>query len=134
MIAPVEIISDGDIPLAYLVDPAWQPATTQFLTPDDFPQQMGMIVYGAGAEITPHMHIPVERHIVGTTECILVRQGACEIDIYNDSRDLVASRLLRTGCIILLLRGGHGFRMLEDTVLFEVKQGPFMGNLDKERF
>lgn len=134
MTLPVEIIADGDVPLAYIVSASWQPDATQFLTPDNFSQQMGMIVYQAGESITPHVHIPVERTIVGTTECIMVRKGRCEIDIYNTNREFVASRPLTEGTIILLLGGGHGFRMIEDTVLFEVKQGPYVGMRDKERF
>ena len=35
------------------------------------------------------------------------------------------------GDIVLLLGGAHGFRMLEDTVLFEVKQGPYIPKKDK---
>lgn len=134
MTTPVEIIADGEVPLAYIVSADWQPSATQFLTPDDFTQQMGMIVYRAGESITPHVHVPVERTIVGTTECIVVRQGRCEIDIYNSARVFIASRVLEEGAIILLLGGGHGFRMIEDTVLFEVKQGPYVGMRDKERF
>jgi hypothetical protein len=130
----VEIISDGETPLAYIVNASWRPQATEFLTPDDFSQQMGMIVYGAGEQIVPHVHIPVERQITGTTECIVVREGECEIDIYSADRKFIASRRLQTGTIILLLGGGHGFRMIEDTVLFEVKQGPYVGNRDKERF
>jgi hypothetical protein len=134
MTAPVEIISGPDGPLAYLVDGSWSPAATQFLTPDTFGQQMGMIVYGKGQAITPHVHLPVTRTVEGTTECIIVRSGYCEIDIYDSARNPIATRPLKTGDIILLLGGGHGFRMLEDTVLFEVKQGPYVGNADKERF
>lgn len=134
MNSPVEIIADGNTPLAYIVASGWRPAETQFLTPGDFTQQMGMIVYRAGEAITPHVHIPVERTIVGTTECILVREGRCEVDIYNSQREFIASRALDQGTIILLLGGGHGFRMMEDTVLFEVKQGPYVGMRDKERF
>ena len=134
MTSPVEIISDGSTPLAYIVDAAWAPTATEFLTPGDFTQQMGMIVYGAGEHIIPHVHIPVRREIEGTCECIVVRSGMCEVDIYNSAREFVATRTLTQGTIILLLGGGHGFRMIEDTVLFEVKQGPYVGNRDKERF
>lgn len=131
---PVEIVSDGDIPLAYIVDAGWNPERTTFLTPDHFGQQMGMIVYKAGEEIRPHVHLPVTRQVEGTTECIVVRKGSCEIDIFNSDRKLIAVRNLAQGTIILLLGGGHGFRMKEDTVLFEVKQGPYAGDADKERF
>jgi hypothetical protein len=131
---PVEIISGPDGALAYIVDGNWVPSKTEFLTPDDFGQQMGMIVYGKGEAIIPHVHLPVTRTVEGTTECILVRSGSCDIDIYDAARNPIATRTLKQGDIILLLGGGHGFRMNEDTVLFEVKQGPYVGNADKERF
>ena len=56
------------------------------------------------------------------------------IDIYDDDRQLVATRELQTGDIMLMVGGGHGFRMLEDTVFLEVKQGPYTGLEEKERF
>ena len=131
---PLEIISDGEIPLAYIVDAGWAPERTTFLTPDHFGQQMGVIVYKAGEEIKPHVHLPITRQVEGTTECIIVREGSCEIDIFNSDRKLIAVRSLTQGTIILLLGGGHGFRMNADTILFEVKQGPYAGDADKERF
>jgi hypothetical protein len=55
-------------------------------------------------------------------------------DIYSDERELIASRELCEGDVILLVAGGHGFRMLQDTVLLEIKQGPYTGIEEKERF
>jgi len=52
----------------------------------------------------------------------------------NDDKQLVATRELRTGDLMLMVGGGHGFRMLEDTVFLEVKQGPYIGIDEKERF
>lgn len=134
IVSPIEVISEGERPLMYLIHAEWMPQRTEFLTPDHFGQQMGMIVRGAQERITPHMHLPVTREVHGTTECIVVRKGSCDIDIYDSAKRLLASRRLNTGDIALLLGGGHGFRMSEDTVLFEVKQGPYVGTQDKERF
>lgn len=131
---PVQIISDGDLPLAYIVRAGWMPDKSQFLTPDNFGQQMGMIVYGAGQSIQPHLHLPVVREVHGTTECIVVRKGSCALDIYDRNKRFLSAHELYLGDIVLLLGGGHGFRMREDTVLFEVKQGPYVGMADKERF
>ena len=72
--------------------------------------------------------------MVGTSEVLLLRRGRCEIDIYNDERELVATRELREGDITLMVGGGHGFRMQEDTVFLEIKQGPYTGMDEKERF
>jgi hypothetical protein len=49
-------------------------------------------------------------------------------------KETVATRELREGDILLLVDGGHGFRMLEDTVFVEIKQGPYTGLDEKERF
>ncbi len=131
---PVEIIGKENTPLAYLIRSTWLPTKTEFLTPSHFGQQLGMIVYGAGQEIKPHLHLPVVREVQGTSEVIVVRKGSCLLDIYDPARSLLTTRELHVGDIVLLISGGHGFRMCEDTVLFEVKQGPYVGLADKERF
>lgn len=131
---PVEIIHDGGVAVAYFIDPNWDPNKTTFLTPDHLGQQMGMIVYGAGEHIIPHQHLPITRKVQGTTECILVKKGECYIDLYNKNKELIYTKKMSEGEIVLLLGGAHGFRMIKDTILFEVKQGPYAGEKDKERF
>ena len=130
----VEKIMCGDVPLAYIIRGDLMPSRTTFLTPPQFKQQVGFVVYPAGGEIQRHVHRPLSRHLIGTSEVLIVRRGRCEIDIYNDDRELVATRELREGDIMLMVGGGHGFHMLEDTVFLEVKQGPYTGQDEKERF
>src|SRR5213080_5226101 len=130
----LENITWQGVPLAYIIRGKLNNTQTNFLTPPKFKQQVGFIDYPAGGEIQRHMHRPLERHLVGTSEVLIVRLGRCEIDIYNDERELVATRELGRGDIMLMVGGGHGFRMLEDTVLLEVKQGPYTGIDEKEHF
>ena len=130
----VENIACNGSPLAYIVRAEIDPRETTFVTPGDFKQQVGFIVYDAGTEIPRHVHRPVERRLNETSEVLLVRRGCCEVDIYNNARELVAVRKLHTGDILILVSGGHGFRMLEDTELLEVKQGPYTGLEERERF
>jgi hypothetical protein len=130
----VEKIFSGDQCLAYVIKASFLPERTTFLTPPEYKQQVGYVVYPAGGVIQRHVHRALERHLVGTSEVLVVRQGCCEVDIYNDDRQLVATRELRDGDIMLMVGGGHGFRMLDDTVLLEVKQGPYTGIDEKERF
>ena len=104
------------------------------MTPPEFKQQVGFVVYGLGGVIQRHVHRALERHLVGTSEVLVLQKGRCVMDIYNDQRELVATRELRTGDIMLMVGGGHGFRMLEDTVFLEVKQGPYTGVDEKQRF
>jgi hypothetical protein len=130
----VERIFWKDKCLAYIIRANFLPERTTFLTPNDYKQQVGFIVYPAGGEIQRHVHRPLERHLVGTSEVLIIRQGCCEVDLYNDELQLVATRELKEGDVMLMVGGGHGFRMLDDTVLFEVKQGPYTGVDEKERF
>jgi uncharacterized protein with PhoU and TrkA domain len=130
----VEIISWADQRLAYIIRAELSPQHTTFLTPPEFKQQVGFVVYPRGGEIQRHVHRQIERRLTGTSEVLVIRSGRCEIDIYNDQRELVATRELRAGDVMLMVGGGHGFRMLEDTVFLEVKQGPYTGLDEKERF
>lgn len=120
--------------LAYIIQAGFLPDETTFLTPPDYKQQVGYVVYPAGGVIKRHIHRSLERHIVGTSEVIIVKKGCCLLDVYNDAHELVATRELHVGDLMLMVAGGHGFRMQEDTVLLEIKQGPYTGVDEKEWF
>lgn len=130
----IEHIIDGGRPLAYIIRSSFRPDKTTFLTPPEFKQQVGFVVYKSGGEIPRHMHKPLPRHLVGTSEVIVLQSGRCLLDVYNDRLELVATRELGIGDVMLMVAGGHGFRMLEDTVLLEIKQGPYTGVEEKELF
>jgi quercetin dioxygenase-like cupin family protein len=130
----VEHIDWNGKPLTYIIRREMDPSRTTFLTPPEFKQQVGYVVYPAGGEVPRHLHCDLERHLVGTSEVLIVLRGRCEMDVYNDQRELVATRELREGDLMLMVGGGHGFRMQDDTVFLEVKQGPYTGLEEKERF
>jgi hypothetical protein len=131
---PVEtIVSDGRV-LAYIVRSEMKPARTTFMTPEDLSFQVGFIVYPQNSEIPRHVHKPIQRTLHTTSEVLLVKQGRCEVDFFTDQKQLVTTREMRTGDLLLLVGGGHGFRVFEDTVLLEIKQGPYTGLDEKERF
>lgn len=130
----VEKITDNERLLCILIRASLFPIETTFITPPEFKQQVGFVVYPASGEIARHTHRALERHLIGTSEVLVVKKGHCFIDIYNDARELVATRELWTGDIMLMVAGGHGFRMLEATTFLEIKQGPYTGLDEKERF
>ena len=137
MLAPdhVDRIDDGrGTLLAIVLRATGEPDSTTFVTPHDAGLQLGLIVYPADGEVPRHRHYPIERHLVGTPEVLIVRKGRCRVDLYDDDRRLVATREIGEGDVVVLLSGGHGFHMLEDTVLLEVKQGPYPGRDEKDRF
>ena len=107
---------------------------TTFVTPENLNLQVGFVVYKAGEEVPRHYHNEIERPVSSTSEVINVRVGSCNVQIYDDSQNLVADRRLDVGDIIIFVGGGHGFRMNKDTVLSEVKQGPYIGIDEKTNF
>ena len=130
----VERIEAGGETLAVIVREGYDPRETHFVTPPDFLQQLGFIVYPAESQVPRHDHRLVERAIRGTPECLLIRKGRTEVTLFDRTRTEVCTRTLERGDIILLVAGGHGFRQLEATVFMEIKQGPYPGVEEKERF
>jgi hypothetical protein len=130
----LEVIKASELILCYLIRNSFQPEITEFITPPDEKQQIGFIVYPSGSTISRHTHLPHQRHLRGMAEAIIVRSGQCQIDLYDDQHELIATRDLYVGDVVLLVNGGHGFRIMEDTVLMEIKLGPFLGKEDKELF
>lgn len=128
----MELITSGNKTLAYILRGSVTPEKTSFPTPPELELQVGFVVYPAGGTVRPHRHTSIARTIHNTCEVVLVKKGKCDIDLYADDRQLVATRELVMGDLIILVSGGHGFRMTEDTVLLEIKQGPYYGTSEKE--
>ncbi len=129
----VRVVADGQL-LAYIIPSSLQPEKTVFFTEPELKQQVGFVVYPRGGTIVRHVHKRIQRQLVGTSEVLLIRSGQCEVDIYTNERVLVSSHTLSAGDLLLMVDGGHGFRMTEDTVFLEIKQGPYLGVDEKERF
>ena len=130
----VEIIKDGDLILSMIIRASVTPEKTTFITPDEFYQQAGFIVYEKGGYIKAHIHLPIERYLNGTPETLFVRKGKLLASIYNAKHECKGEFVLNTGDVIMLVNGGHGFTVLEDTILLEIKQGPYTGLVEKEHF
>ncbi len=106
----------------------------QFLTPGEFSQQLGYMRHPKGRMIEPHIHNDIPRTINITQEVLVIRRGALRVDFYDEKQAYLESRKLFAGDIILLSAGGHGFEVLEDLEMIEIKQGPYVGNAEKTRF
>ena len=128
-----KIVSDDQV-LCYIIRANISPEKTTFITPSDNKQQVGFIVYPKGGVIKRHTHRQLERHIIGMAEVLVVRSGHIQIEVYNDEREMVAVRDLYPNDVVLMVGGGHGFRIIEDSILLEIKQGPYLGVEDKELF
>lgn len=134
MSAQVERIEHGGEILGIIIRAEFRKDGIEFFTPDHFSQQLAYMRRPAGHVIEAHEHNPVPREVLHTREVLLVRSGRVRVDFYAQNRDYLESRVLGAGDVILLATGGHGFEMLEDAEIIEVKQGPYTGQEDKTRF
>jgi len=105
-----------------------------FVTPDEASLQVGFMSHAAGKRIMAHIHTPTTRNLYFTHEVLIVERGKLRVDFYDDQKNYLESCILEAGDVILLESGGHGFEVLEDIELIEVKQGPYIAEADKSRF
>ena len=127
-------VAHGDRLLALIVSRSFSEPGVHFFTPDEFSQQLGYMNHPAGKVIKPHVHNPVTREVEYTQEVLFIKRGKVRVDFYDDRQRYLESRILEAGDTILLVTGGHGFEVLEDLEMVEVKQGPYVGDHDKTRF
>ena len=120
--------------LAIILRAQHQKNGIEFFTPDDFPQQLGYMKHKKGHLIKPHLHNKIERIVNYTFEVLFVKSGIVKVNFYDLNKAYLKSKLLNKGDVILLAYGGHGFEILEDSEMIEVKQGPYAGDDDKTRF
>ena len=127
----IDEITYNGVTLAYIIASETSREKTYFPTPPELELQVGYVVHPAGGVVKAHAHLPVRRTVERTCEVVVVKEGRCDVDLYADGYLVVATRDLRQGDVLILVSGGHGFRMKEDTVLLEVKQGPYFGAAEK---
>jgi mannose-6-phosphate isomerase-like protein (cupin superfamily) len=120
--------------LALIVSHQFNKPGIHFFSPDDLSQQLAYMRHPTGKIIQPHVHNPVPREVEYTQEVLFIKKGRLRVDFYNDQQDYLESRLLEAGDVILLVTGGHGFEVVEEIEMIEVKQGPYVGERDKTRF
>lgn len=120
--------------LAIIISSSFSQDGITFFTPDDFSQQLGYMNRPKGYVIDPHVHNLVERKVTLTQEVLFIKSGKVRVDFYDDDQVYFKSVVLGAGDVILLAAGGHGFEMLEQSEIIEVKQGPYVGEEDKVRF
>lgn len=130
----VEVIQKGDCLYALIVSHRYDKPGISFFTSGDLSQQLAYMKHPAGKKIDAHIHKPVPREVHYTQETLLIKRGKLRVDFYDEQQDYFESRILEAGDVILLVQGGHGFEVLEELEMFEVKQGPYAGDQDKLRF
>lgn len=127
-----EIIKDNIVLAKHISGNEWGDGL-KFYSNDDEYMQVGTWGYDKDKELLAHSHNEVSREVLYTQEVLYIKQGSIEASIYDVNDNLVEKFIAKEGDVVILLRGGHGYRILEDkTQVLEVKNGPYVG-AEKDR-
>lgn len=118
--------NDGSI-VAIIVNKGFKKDGMNFLTKEDFPLQLGINSYKKGYRIKGHVHLNRSTIINCFQEVVYIKKGRATVQLYDSKNVFLKSIDLATGDLIFLASGGHGFDILEDTTILEIKQGPYFG-------
>ncbi|MEJ7767501.1 MAG: hypothetical protein WKF89_06800 [Chitinophagaceae bacterium] len=130
----IENIIYNQILMAIIIRSDYKKDGITFFTPGEFSQQLGYMNRPKGYVIEPHIHKHLERQVLYTQEVLIIKSGVVQVDFYNKAQHYLESRSLYKGDVILLASGGHGFKIIEDAEIIEVKQGPYSAEDDKVKF
>lgn len=134
MSMPILINGPTGETLAIIIKADYKKDGIEFFTPDDYSQQLAYMKHPKGKIIDPHVHNIVKRQVYLTQEVLVIKSGKLRVDFYTNEKEYLESYLLEKGDVILLVSGGHGFEVLEEVEMYEIKQGPYAGDNDKTRF
>ncbi len=130
----VQFIKKKETIIAIIIKNNYSCEGVDFITPGDYSQQVAYMHHPTGKVIDAHLHNLVHRNVVMTQEVLFIKKGKLRVDFYDNYEDYLESTVLESGDVILLVSGGHGFTVLEEVEMIEVKQGPYSGDKDKVRF
>ena len=107
-----------------------------FFTSKELTQQIGYMSHPSGHIIKPHIHKKKITKNLLTTEVILVFAGKLRVDFYSNKnkKNYLFSKVINGGDILMLINGAHGFKVIKNTKIIEIKQGPYDEVNDKLKF
>lgn len=104
-----------------------------FSAPDDS-FQFGILQYKKGRDIPAHRHIKIQREVNSVCEVLFIQSGKVKVIFYGGDGKEIGFRILNAGDTILLEKLGHGFKLLEDSKIIEIKQGPYFGREGDKKY
>ena len=105
----------------------------RFITEDEDPLQVGIFERDTGYEVEAHRHKSRNLSLPDIGEFLWIQSGSATVDVYDEQWQPLGSWTVGSGDCVVLLRGGHGLKMLEPTRILEVKQGPYPGRREDEK-
>lgn len=104
------------------------------ISPDNEFLQLASLKMNKGQTFKAHKHITLEKKTNIAQESWVVIKGSVKCIFYDVDDTIIAEPILLSGDCSMTFRGGHNYLILEDdTIVYEYKTGPYLGQeMDKE--
>ncbi len=123
------------IPVAIIMRQETAVENLRFFTEPDNSLQVGLHHGTQGGKLEPHIHLMEKPIVVNEIqEVLMILSGSIRLTLYSDVGEKIDEQILHAHDGVLLLRGGHEIDFLEETQMFEVKQGPYPGVLKAKKY
>lgn len=131
----VEKVTDGEKLIAVIFRKNIKVDGVKFLTEEFNVFQVGIHSRKKGTNLPPHLH-KIEKPLIikSIQEILYIVSGKVKVSLYGAKGKKIKSKTLISGDSILLVSGGHGVEFLENSRVFEVKQGPYPGATKAKAF
>ncbi len=119
---------------AIIIRSKFKTSGISFFTEPKNSMQSGYINYKKNHIIIPHYHPKQKKIIYDTNEVLFIKKGKIRINFFDikNLKKIIKSKILYKGDIVHILNGGHGFKVLQDVEMIEIKQGPY--NFKKAKY
>ena len=87
-----------------------------------------------GEEFKPHVHIWKDLEINKSVaqEAWVVIEGSIDVELLDPDSKIIGTTILNVGDCCITLSGGHRYKSVGNSRVFEFKSGPYLGDvLDK---
>lgn len=92
--------------------------------------QMASLVLEENKTFRPHMHTRkknISENVI-TQEAWVIIQGSVKVDYFDLDGSYIESNILNVGDCTITLHGGHNYTSLsKNTLVYEFKTGPYLG-------
>lgn len=95
----------------------------EFVTPNEFPLQLGIHNRPKGDYVKAHDHFPFKNLNIPSQEVFFVEKGKLIFGIYHNGQKY--KEVTVSDGEIIFLNSGHSIKFVEDTRAVEIKQGPY---------
>ena len=105
------------------------------LSPTNELLQAGVIKLKNNIDLKKHLHTQIVRKTKGTQEIWIVITGKIKVTFFDTNKVKISEKTLNKGDMSILYRGGHSLKCLKkNTIIYEIKNGPYKKNKDLRRF